>query len=57
MWTRDREPIGYCDICEEPIYEEDCYFEFPDDMRVCNDTDCLCECAEQYRLYGGRPLI
>ena len=35
-----------CDICKEPI--EGKYYEMPDGLIVCADSDCLEEWAENY---------
>lgn len=41
-----------CDICHEPI--EDSFFELPDGMIVCTDSDCLEEWAKAYLMPGRR---
>lgn len=35
-----------CDICHEPITGD--YYEMPDGMIVCADSDCLEDWAEHY---------
>ena len=40
-----------CDICGEPI-EDDSYYEMPDGLTVCCDSDCLEEWAEEYKRWG-----
>lgn len=37
-----------CDICKEPI--EGKYYEMPDGLIVCADSDCLEDWAENYAM-------
>ena len=45
---KDDRIIGYCVICDRPIYEGDKHYEMPDGEMVCDDILCLDEWAEDY---------
>ena len=46
--------IGYCYVCDTPIYEDEEHYEMPDDEMVCED--CLLEWAQQYHRAGVEDL-
>ena len=41
-----------CELCGEPIEAGARYYELPDGLRVCGESDCLADWAERYRLWG-----
>ncbi len=45
---------GYCAECDDPIYEEDERYEFPDGDMI--HLDCLYDWAEQYHRLGAIDL-
>lgn len=49
------EEIRVCDICDEPI-EDGSYYEMPDGLTVCCDSDCLEEWALEYKRCGHYSL-
>lgn len=48
---KDDRIIGYCTICERPIYEGDKHYEMPDGALVCEDGICVDEWLEDYVRY------
>lgn len=42
-------PFGFCEDCEEPIYEEDYYYEFVDGEYYCE------ECVQAHRKVAPEP--
>lgn len=44
----DDEFVGVCDICGEKLYAWGRYYEMPDGMLVCVESDCLEEWAKHY---------
>lgn len=49
---RDPAYAATCDVCGEPIYEDEEYYEMPDTFTVC--ADCLTDWAEGYRKIARR---
>lgn len=47
--------IGYCYVCDEPIYEDEAHYEMPDDEMVCED--CLDDWAKKYLRLGVEDLL
>jgi hypothetical protein len=40
--------IGVCDMCGEKIYDWCWYYEMPDGLCVCAESDCLEDWAKNY---------
>lgn len=38
-----------CDCCGAPIGEDESYYELPDGLTVCRDSDCLADWAAPYQ--------
>ncbi|MGX8692163.1 MAG: hypothetical protein ACSW8E_00205 [Clostridia bacterium] len=43
-----------CDNCGFPIGEGEPYFELPDGLTVCAESDCLADWASPYRRHRPR---
>lgn len=41
--------VRICDICDEEIEAGQPYYEMPDGLTVCCDSDCLEEWAAEYK--------
>lgn len=49
--ARQREKIlSHCDLCGEPIYEDEPHYEMPDGDYICEE--CVDEWAAQYKVQG-----
>ena len=42
-----------CDLCGEPIYQDDKYYTLPDGTTLCTDADCLEQWLESYVCRGS----
>lgn len=51
------EIIGTCAICGNAIHEDEDHYEMPYAELVCDCGNCLDEWLQDYRVYGGIPLI
>ena len=39
----------FCDICNERIYPDETYYDLPDGLRLCDNSDCLDEWLDDYK--------
>lgn len=46
-----------CDVCGEVIEVDDIYYEMPDGVTVCADSECLHEWAWEYRRQRAHPVL
>lgn len=51
---RKPKPLGYCYMCDEPIYMEDPHYEMPDGDFVC--PECVFEWVDRYYVSGEVDL-
>jgi len=48
----DRVFLGNCAYCDAPIYEDEPHYEIDGDY-LCDEYDCLCGWADDYRHNGA----